>query len=354
MNRKPAPARAPRPAPSRVRSREGARRTGKATIKDIARSAGVSIATVSYVLNQRGSVGDAVRNRVLEIARELGYTRNQSAQAMRTGRTNTLGLILPDLCNPFFPELAQAVENVARSAGYATLLVDSRDRQGEREGLEKLNAHGVDGIVWCPATGSDAAAEVGIQVPIVVIDRPMSGYDTVSSDYESGGKLLAAYVTSKRYRTLGLITGPRDIRVARLRRDHFVSNLTSATSISWEVENPFSIQLTEQTIGRVREAPPVSAIVCGNDMIAIGAMRLVQELGIAIPRQVAILGFDDIPWAALVSPPLTTVHQPIAGIGREAVSLLLRRIENPDGPRRRIRLEVSLMPRGSTDWQRRG
>src|SRR5262249_1668676 len=121
------------------------------TVKDIAAAVGVSVATVSNVLNERPNVGEPTRRKVLEVARRLGYRPNRAAQAMRTGRTRTLGLVLPDLTNPFFPELAQAVENKARSQGLVVCLVDSQNRpEGEADGFALLMQHAVDGIIWCP------------------------------------------------------------------------------------------------------------------------------------------------------------------------------------------------------------
>src|SRR6201988_1673463 len=121
------------------------------TVKDIAAAVGVSVATVSNVLNDRPNVGEATRHKVLELARRLGYRPNRAAQAMRTGRTRSLGLVLPDLTNPFFPELAQAVENTARSRGLLVGLIDSQSRpEGEADGFALLMQHAVDGIIWCP------------------------------------------------------------------------------------------------------------------------------------------------------------------------------------------------------------
>jgi LacI family transcriptional regulator len=321
----------------------------KSTVKDVARAANVSIATVSYVLNNTGSVGNVVRQRVLQIARRLGYRRNQSAHAMRTGRTNAIGLVLPDLCNPFFPELAQSVERAAQLAGYAVLLVDSHDLRGEREGLERLQEHGSDGIVWCPATSEDTAANVGMGVPVVVIDRPIPGYDTVSANYVQGGFLLAEHLAHNRFHRVGLITGPQEIHIAKVRRDCLVQSLPRSVKVVWEVENPFSTVLTNPVMASVRRKPMVSAIVCGNDLIAVGVIRLLTDHGIAIPGDVAVLGFDDIPWASLVNPPLTTVRQPLAVIGAKAVHLLLQRMSNPDMPPRSIEVGVSLIRRRSSE-----
>src|SRR5258706_1490590 len=187
------------------------RESRRATIRHIAALAGVSTAAVSFALNGTGSVGEEVRSRILKAAEDLDYRRNQSAHSMRTGRSQTIGLVLPDLCNPFFPELAQAVEDAARRAGYAVLLADSGNGAEERESLELLTRHGVDGICWCPRSSGDAGALRALPTPMVLIDRPLPGYDVVHSDYEMGGRLLVEHLAGARYRRIGLLAGREDI-----------------------------------------------------------------------------------------------------------------------------------------------
>ena len=297
-------------------------RTKKVTLRDVAREAGVSVATVSYVLNDTGSVGPAVRRKVRTVAQALGYRPNHSAKAMRTGRTQTIGLILPDLRNPFFAELAQSVQNAARRAGYAVFLFDSQDAaQAERDGAEELVRYGVDGIVWCPATDQDSLADHRHDVPIVVVARPIPGYDAVSSDYAAGGEILARYLIARGYRTVGMISGPQTLSSARLRRDGLVRGLAGTD---------------------------VSVIVCGNDLIAIGAIRALQMAGRRVPDDVAVVGYDDIPWAGVIMPGLTTVHQHMSRLGETTVDLLTRRIRDPEAPVEQARLEVALVARGSS------
>src|ERR1700730_1717852 len=164
------------------------------TVKDIAAAVGVSVATVSNVLNSRPNVGRVNRQKVLRVAKQLGYRPNRAAQAMRTGRTRAIGLILPDLTNPFFPELAQAVENTARSLGLLVCLIDSQGRvDGEADGFALLMQHAVDGIIWCPVGASLPAHLKNLARPVVLIDRPRPGYAVVHSNYVMGGGLLASY-----------------------------------------------------------------------------------------------------------------------------------------------------------------
>ena len=168
------------------------------TVKDIAAAVGVSVATVSNVLNERPNVGAVTRRKVLAAARRLGYRPNRAAQAMRTGRTRAIGLVLPDLTNPFFPELAQAVESKARSLGLVVCLIDSQNSvQGESDGFALLMQHAVDGVIWCPLGPRSPGSLKSISGPIVLIDRPRPGYAVVHSNYLQGGRLLAGALTAQ-------------------------------------------------------------------------------------------------------------------------------------------------------------
>ncbi len=317
------------------------------TLRDIAKLTGVSAATVSYVLNGKGSVGANVQKRVRETAKQLGYRANHVAKATRTGQTLSMGLILPDLKNPFFPQLAQTVQGAARRAGYAVFLVDSEGSvEVEQESAEDLIRRGVEGIIWCPATERDSLAEYRDDVPIVVVDRPLPNYDTISSDYHAGGGLLAEHLLSYGHKRIGMVVGPQSLSSARQRRDGFVEHLGGQAVVAWEVENPFSIDLSEQTHRHLRELD-VTAIVCGNDFIAIGVIRALHELGCRVPQDVSVVGFDDIPWAAFSIPALTTVRQPFSALGREAAALLIRRIMGDESPLATLALDMRLVPRGS-------
>ena len=322
----------------------------RVTIKDIAREAEASIATVSFVMNGSGSVSSEMKARVLKVAADLGYRRNQLAKTMRTGRSDMIGLVVPDLCNPFFPELAHAVGEAARRLGYAVMLVESNDGENEAEGLERLAVHGVDGICWIPSSKRDLLADLNIAVPAVVIDRPMPNHDMVTSNYRMGGQLLADFIVSGGYSNIALVTGPENFPGITQRRQGLIAALDGRVPIVWECENPFSIDIVEP----VRDAlarKDADLIVCANDTIAIGVISALGKLGLRVPDDVGVVGFDDIPWSVLVHPPLTTVRQPLDLIGAEAVALLVARIERPDAPLRRVEVDVELIQRRSTPWR---
>ena len=326
---------------SRLRNRS------RPTLLDVARKAGVSSASVSYVLNGTGSVGPEVKKAVHAAVKSIRYRVNHVAKATRTGQTQSIGLILPDLNNPFFPEMAKVVQAAARRAGYAVLLIDSEGEiDVEREGAEDLISRGVDGIVWFPASEQDSLAEVRDYLPIVVVDRPLPNYDTISSDYRAGGASLAEQAASLGHRRIGLISGPESLSSARERRNGFIEALTNEQRIVWEVENPFSIDLVPFARQRVVDGG-VSVIICGNDLIAIGVMRALHEAGQTVPDSVSVVGFDDIPWSRFSVPGLATIRQPFLALGEEAARLLVRRISGDDAPKISVSLKMSLRPRGS-------
>ncbi len=317
------------------------------TLQDVARKAGVSAATVSYVLNGTGSVGEDVQKLVRAAAKSIRYRVNYVARATRTGQTHSIGLILPDINNPFFPEMAHVIQAEARRAGYAVFLIDSEgDTAIERSGAEDLIGRGVEGIVWFPASEHDSLAEFQNDVPIVVVDRPLPNYDTVSSDYVAGGAMLAEHVIQKGHQSIGMVTGPQALPSARMRRDGFVQAVGDSGSIAWEVENDFSIQLSDATRRQIKDES-VSIIVCGNDLIAIGVMRALHEQGRRVPDEMCVAGFDDIPWAGYSIPGLATVRQPFGDLGKEAADILIRRIGGDVVPAMNLQLGMRLVSRGS-------
>ncbi|WP_414902425.1 LacI family DNA-binding transcriptional regulator [Sphingomonas flavalba] len=322
-------------------------RPKRATLQDIAREAGVSITTVSYVLNGTGAVGAEMSKRIRATAKRMNYRANHSAKATRTGKTRTIGLILPDLTNPFFPLLAQSIQQSANEADYAVFLVDACNSvEGERAGAQDLLARGTDGIIWCPTSGNDGLSDLRDEIPIVVVDRPMPDYDSVAADCYEGARQLADYLIEMGHAHVGVVAGPMAIPSARLRCEGFVDRFRKAASVDWTVENPFSIQLTDQTRASLKSSCS-SAIVCGNDLIALGVMRFLHESGLRIPDDVSVVGFDDISWASFTTPNLTTVRQPFAALGKRAFELLAQRMDGDDSPRALLRLDMSIAKRDS-------
>ncbi len=317
------------------------------TIKDIATAVGVSVATVSNVLNDRPNVGAAIRREVLAVAGKLGYRPNRAAQAMRTGRTRAIGLVLPDLTNPFFPELAQAVENKARSLGLLVCLVDSQGSLKSESAGFSLLAHAVDGIIWCPLGPRLPAGLKQQPSPVVLIDRPRAGYAVVHSNYLMGGELLAKYALRMGHTRVGLLSGPQNLASARQRRDGFVNAFPRDIRIAWEVNVPFDGVLTVSASDALARRTDATLIVAGNDLIAISAIRFLTQHGVRVPDDVSVTGFDNIRWTDVVTPRLTTISQPIGAIGARAVELMLARIANEKIAAARTVFDVELIERDS-------
>jgi LacI family transcriptional regulator len=308
----------------------------------------VSVTTVSNVLNGRPNVGRLNRQKVLRAAKQLGYRPNRAAQAMRTGRTRAIGLVLPDLTNPFFPELAQAVENTARSRGLLVCLIDSQSRpEGEADGFALLMQHAVDGIIWCPLGPGRPAQLKSLTRPVVLIDRPRPGYAVVHSNYRMGGRLLAQYALRMGHTRVGLLSGPQNIESARQRRDGFVRAFPRSIDIVWEVCVGFDGVLTPEARAALEHRRGATLIMAGNDLIAISAIRRLAERGVSVPEEVSVTGFDNIRWTDVVTPRLTTVAQPVGAIGAKAVELMQERMSGEKIAPRRTIFDVELVERDS-------
>jgi LacI family transcriptional regulator len=318
-----------------------------ATLKDVAREAGVSIAAVSYSLNGGGSIGEEVRARVREVAERMGYRPNRSARAVRTGRSMTLGLVVPDLNNPYYPALAQSFERAARQAGYTVVLIDtSGSEEEEVEGIRHLENHGVAGAVWCQTAHQPSGAPEDYTVPIVVIGSPGPTFDNVTADDASGGRSAARHLLELGHRRIGILGGASVPEGKDDRRAAFVAELKGKAEIVWELKTPYAIDLDAKVIERLQHRE-VSAVMCGNDLIAIGVLRAARQLGIAVPQELSVVGFDDIPWASIVTPALTTINQPVAEMAAVALTLLLDRLAEPNRAVRHFKVGVRLVARDS-------
>jgi LacI family transcriptional regulator len=317
-----------------------------ATLKDIAKIAGVSIATVSNVVNGTKPATPEVQGRVLDAIDRLGYVPNPHAQSLRTGQSRTLGLVVPDLTNPYFPALVQAVETTARALGYVLIVMDAgNDAKRETEALALLAGYRVAGVVWVPV---DVERPLDWPFPIVTVDRPVRGCDTVAADHAQGGALLGAHAVALGHRRIGLLSGPRDLQSATLRRTGFLEAIAGRAELAWEHEVPFTSDLPLPVQERLRD-PRCSLVVGANDAVAVAVVRHLREAGSRVPQDVAVVGFDDVPWADFVHPALTTVRQPLGELGTEAVGMLHARIADPTLPVRVRTLAVELVVRRSTE-----
>ena len=213
-------------------------------------------------------------------------------------------------------------------------------------GLRLLEAQGVAGAIWCQTAAQAGDAALDFAMPVVVIGTPGVGLDNVVTKDFEGGRLLARHLLAMGHRRIGMLTAASVEDSRDDRRNGFRAELGSGANVVWELKSPFSIDLPAQVLDRLR-CRDITAVMCGNDLIAIGVLRAARQLGIAVPQELSIVGFDDIPWSAIVEPPLTTIRQPVAEMAAVAVTLLLDRIGEPERPVRHFKVGVELVVRGS-------
>ncbi|WP_434715181.1 LacI family DNA-binding transcriptional regulator [Rhizobium sp. YTUHZ045] len=305
----------------------------KITIADVARAAGVSPMTVSRVLNDQGGASAETTQRILLAANELNYRPNPFARGLRSDRSKTIGLLVPDITNPFFPEVIRGAEDAASAAGYNLLLsnvVENSKREGEL--IEALLRHRVDGIIVCSARLPDAALHKALahHRAAVLINReaPPEVAGTIVTDYETGASRAIDHLVERGRRRIAIIAGPRSSfggksRLVGIRKTLAVHGLKAHGIVYCD---PTAASGQTAAAQLLAEAPGIDALVCYNDLNAIGAMKACRAAGISIPEQIALIGFDDIPTAELLSPALTTLRVQKREMGEEAVRLLLSRI----------------------------
>jgi LacI family transcriptional regulator len=323
------------------------KRRKRPTLKELAKAAGVSVASASYALNGNGSVGAQTREHILEVAKRIGYRQNLAARAMKRGRSGTLGLVLPDLTNPFFPSFAQAVVQTARAHGYGVFLVDTEGSE-ELEGasLQMLADRGVEGVIWFPVRDNDTSGGALADVPTVVVDRYLDGFDCVVADYAAGGRRAAEHLLEAGHRRIGVISGPEDILSMRQRCDAAIAEIEKRGVVAFKAVNAFSVDL-EPSVVQALDHSDATAVFAGADVIAIGVLRHAAAQGRPAPGALSVVGFDDIPWSELSTPRLTTVEMPLHAMAIEAVETLVQRIDQGESVRRTVVLNTDLVPRDS-------
>lgn len=305
----------------------------KITIADVARAAGVSPMTVSRVLNDQGGASAETSERVVAAANTLNYRPNPFARGLRSDRSKTIGLLVPDITNPFFPEVIRGAEDAASAAGYNLLLsnvVESSKREAEL--IEALLLHRVDGIIVCSARLPDPAlfAALASHRAAVLINReaPPDIAGTVTTDYETGASEAINHLVQRGRRKIAVIAGPRNSaggrsRLVGIRRSLAVHGLKELSVVHCDPTIVGGQATAERLLA---EAPDIDALVCYNDLNAIGAMKACRAAGISVPQQIALIGFDDIAMAELLTPALTTLRVPKREMGESAVRLLLSRL----------------------------
>ncbi|EJN01811.1 LacI family DNA-binding transcriptional regulator [Herbaspirillum sp. YR522] len=326
-----------------------------ATIKDVARLAGVSFTTVSHVLNDTRPVSPEARQRVLEAVGQLSYVPSALARSLKSRVTSSIGLIIPNNTNPYFSELARGIEDFCYGAGYSVILCNSDDDpHKQNDYLQVLLTKRCDGLIIATLTQTDHALLGRLKVPTVLLDRAPTqlGIDLVSTDNALGGELAAAHLLALGHRRLACIAGPAGLALSEQRVGAFRHTLQQS---GCDLPPQALLHADFTSGGGYRagmqllqaDARP-DAIFCCNDLMAIGVLRAAGELGIAVPGALSVVGFDDIELAQFVHPPLTTVAQNTRQLGELTAQCLLQRIADPKRPIRRETVAPQLQIRGST------
>lgn len=320
------------------------------TIKDVARAAGVSPSTVCRALSSPQLVRAETRERVRRTADELGYSPNRAARGLITGRTSNLGLIVPDLANPFFPSVVKGMQARAREADYAVFVADTDEDPAAEVDLVRALAKQVDGVVLCsPRMSEDDLRAVAAEGPLVMLNRRVGRIPAISFENVDGMRQAVTHLTALGHRRIAYVGGPRSSWSNRERVRGLRAVTTAAGTDLVEVGNVQPQFAGGLAAADLVLAAGVSAVIAYNDVVALGLLSRFNARGIAVPGRISVIGFDDIAMSAMVHPPLTTVALPMEGIGRAGVDLLLRLLQDPDrfGATRR-ELPTHLMVRGST------
>lgn len=325
------------------------------TSKDIAREARVSQTTVSRVLNDHPGITPETRERVFAAIKLLNYSRDEVARSLITRRTRTIGVVVSDITNPFYPELVNTLTEGLTAAGYRMLLWDIQGDDNPQL-LHTVSQRFVDGMIFTAATSTAKEVLMALSnaYPIVLLNRYVDGVpcDVAVTDNESGAASVAEHLVSLGHRQIGVIAGPSHASTARDRAASFVNRLHEFNlDVAAEHVEPgtFSYESGFRSMeALVHRCPGITAVFAVNDAMAIGALNAAMNLGIEVPEEVSVVGFDDIPMASWPAFRLTTVRQPIAALARWGIDRVLERVGDPSLPYIRHLFPSELIIRATT------
>ncbi|MCC2098795.1 MAG: LacI family DNA-binding transcriptional regulator [Hyphomicrobiales bacterium] len=343
----------------KAHKRAGAKR---ATLKDVARAVGVHVSTVSRALNPatRHLITEEISTRILEASRALNYRPNPAAYSLRTNRTHTIGIVVPDITNSIFPPMIRGAEDVLGPHGYAALVVNTdlhRDR--EAAAISALSGRGVDGMIVASAEREDAELSVLARqgTPVVTINRRTddASVSSVISDEIEGVRLMLAHLVELGHRRIATIAGNQNLSTGQRRYDAFLRNTLAMGLQIGPDQVGFASAFNEEEGRRCMEellakGSGFSAVLCANDRLAIGAISALRDHGLSCPDDISVTGFNDMAMVDRIDPPLTTIRIPHYGIGQAAAEFLLQRLNGgaPAQSPQHLILPVELMVRAST------
>ena len=331
----------------------------RATIRDVANLAQVSLGTASNVLNRPAVVAPSTRKRVLDAIAATGFVRSTAAKQLRVGRSHTIGVVVLDIANPFFVEMVRGAEHVLRQRDYVLMLCSS-DESPEREQryLRVLEEHRVDGLLISPVESDlqSAAALVARGIPTVLLDRDGSSHGLCSATVDNvrGAELAADHLFELGHRRVAFVNGPATIRQCQERSDGARRSLRRAcrrhtASLQEIVVGALTIEQGEAAVAPLVALDPCpTAVMCANDLLAFGVLRGLAGLGIPVPDDMAVVGYDDVVFASMLSPSLTSVRQPQYELGVVAAQLLLKEVSGAAHEHETILFEPELVVRASS------
>lgn len=324
------------------------------TIREVAKKANVAISTVSYVLNNTNRVKQETRDRIMSIIKELDYQPNQVARSLKTKKTCTIGIVVPDISHSFFIDIIGAIDATADKYNYNIILCNTNeDQKKEYRYLNNLVSKGIDGLIFIATCKNPSILNEIKNIPIVIVDRKFGqNLFSVTVDNEKGGYYATSHLIAKKKSEIFLITGPLSINshfdrmtgyIKALKENGLQYNEMMVRQCDVNIESGFKMveSLLEQKV-------KFDSIFITDDLIALGAVKALIKGGIRIPEEVSIVGYDDIPTAAIFTPSLTTVEQPKYMIGEKAAKLLFEQINNRPIKCKNIVLEPRLIVRETT------
>ncbi|BCK25797.1 TPA: substrate-binding domain-containing protein [Vibrio cholerae] len=328
-----------------------------ATMKDIARLAGVSTSTVSHVINKSRFVSDEIAERVNNAAQQLNYAPSALARSLKMNRTKTIGMLVTTSTNPFFGEVVKGVERSCYHQGYNLILCNTEgDNQRMKASINTLLQKRVDGLLLMCSTLEGERLDVFDRypdIPIVVMDWGpiLFASDKIQDNSLQGGYMAAKHLIECGHKEIGCITGPLIRHQAQMRYEGYKRALAEAgiaINPDWIVESDFECEGGYQAFEKLYQRGKLpSALFVSNDMMAMGVIQAANQRGLRVPDDLSLIGYDDVHIAKFMTPALTTIHQPKYRLGKAAVDTLLYRLENPDTTAQVVQLEPTLVARSS-------